>query len=71
LKPRREDAHAKAKLTRRRGKDGEGSETECDREQHVADVTGETGEAEVDASLRPLARALLALAEQPSREEEP
>jgi hypothetical protein len=71
LRPRREDAHAKARLSRRRGSDGEGAESERDRQQHVADVVAETGEAEVDASLRPLARALLALAEQLSRQEEP
>jgi hypothetical protein len=70
LRPRREDAHAKARLTPRRGKDGEGA-SKRDRQQHFADVAAETGEAEVDVSLRPLARALLALAEQLSREEEP
>jgi hypothetical protein len=51
------------------GKTGRARKSERDRQQH--DVAAEAGEAEVDASLRPLARALLALAEQLSREEEP
>jgi hypothetical protein len=50
---------------------GAGKTGRARRANAVADVAAETCEAGVDVSLRPLARALLALAEQLSREEEP
>jgi hypothetical protein len=44
---------------------------ERERQRDGFDVAGEPDETVVDASLMPLARALLALAEQLSREEGP
>jgi hypothetical protein len=44
---------------------------ERERQRDGLDVAGEPDEAEVDATLRPLATALLALAEQLMREEAP
>jgi hypothetical protein len=44
---------------------------ERERQRHGLDAIAEPDEARIDATLRPLARALLALAEQLSREEAP
>jgi hypothetical protein len=69
LRPRREDAPTEAGLSRRCGRGDDAAEVEREWQMDGADVTGEPDEAEVDASLRPLARALLALAEQLRQEE--
>jgi len=70
LRPRREDAPTEAALPHPRGK-GEAAEQDGDRRPDGLDA--EQGEipSEDDDSLRPLARALLALAEQRSGEEGP
>jgi hypothetical protein len=73
LRPRGADVPA-AEGTRRRGRVAEAADVadvERDQPDAVLIAGEERAEAEVDASLRPLARALLALAEQLSREEGP
>jgi hypothetical protein len=47
------------------------ADVERDQRRDGLDAVAEPDETEVDASLRPLARALLAFAEQLSREEGP
>ena len=76
--PRQRPAAPTCSLTRRRGdaqSEGlphrRGSDVYEDKERERPEASGEPAWAEVDASLRPLARALLALAEQLSREEAP
>jgi hypothetical protein len=69
LRPRREDAPTDAGLRRRRGRGDDAAETE--RRRDGLDAVAEAEAAEVDATLRPLARALLALAEQLMGEEAP
>lgn len=68
---RRGDAPTETGLPRRRGRGDGPTDVERERRRDGLDVAGEPDEAEVDASLRPLARALLALAEQLSQEEGP
>jgi hypothetical protein len=70
LTPRRGDAPGGAGLPRSHRK-GEAAEQGRKRQRNVLDAIAEPGEAEVDATLRPLARALLALAEQLMGEEAP
>jgi hypothetical protein len=69
LRPRREDAPTEAGVTRRREKGDETTDRLRQQEARV-DASNEPVLTEVDASLRPLARALLALAEQLMRGEE-
>jgi hypothetical protein len=69
LRPRREDAPSEARLPRRRGK-GEGKQEREGRFESL-DAEEEPIRSQDDDSLRPLARALLALAEQLGREEGP
>jgi hypothetical protein len=71
LRPRREDAPTDAELRRRRGRGDDAADVERDRWRDGLDAVAEADAAEVDASLRPLARALLALAEQLMGEEAP
>jgi hypothetical protein len=70
LRPRREDAPTEAGVTRRREKGDETTDRLRQQEARV-DASNEPVLTEVDASLRPLARALLALAEQLMGEEAP
>jgi hypothetical protein len=69
LRPRREDAPTDAGLHRRRGRGYDAADVE--RRRDGLDAVAEAEAAEVDATLRPLARALLALAEQLMGEEAP
>jgi hypothetical protein len=73
LRPRRGDAPTEAEGFRRQGRIEAADVADVEREQQeaVRIAAEERGAAEVDASLRPLARALLALAEELSREEGP
>lgn len=71
MRPRREDAPPEAGVTRRREKSDETADVERDRRPDGLDAVAEAEAAEVDANLRPLARALLALAEQLMGEEAP
>jgi hypothetical protein len=71
LRPRRREATTGSKLLRTRERSGEAAENEREQRKEPLDVRTEPVGAEVDASLRPLARALLALAEQLSQEEGP
>jgi len=71
LRPRREDAPADAGLRRRRGRGNDAADVERERPRDGLDAVAEAEAAEVDATLRPLARALLALAEQLMGEEAP
>lgn len=64
MRPRRGDAHAEIEVLSRSGRDGEAAQEERGHLGEGLDVAGEPDEAGVDATLRPLARALLALAEQ-------
>ena len=69
MKPKRKDAPITARLPRSRK---EVADTAAQREQLEArDAREESDEAADDVSLRPFARALLALAEQLSQEEMP
>jgi hypothetical protein len=70
LRPRREDAPTEAGLPRRNER-GEAAEDRLREQEARLDASDEPKLTEVDVSLRPLARALLALAEQLSREEGP
>jgi hypothetical protein len=69
LRPRREDAPTDAGLRSRRGRGDDAADVE--RRRDGLDAVAEAEAAEVDATLRPLARALLALAEQLMGEEAP
>ena len=71
MRPRREDAPTEAELRREHGRGGEPADVEREGQRDGLDVAGERepDEAEVDATLTPLARALLALAEQLMGEE--
>jgi hypothetical protein len=71
LRPRRGDAPTEAALPRQRRSGGEAGEDEREQRREPLDARSEPDAPEVDASLRPLARALLALAEQLRREEGP
>ena len=71
MRPRREDAPTDAGLRRRRGMGDDAADVQRERRRSDFDVSGEPDEAEVDATLRPLAKALLALAEQLMGEEAP
>jgi hypothetical protein len=68
LRPRRGDTPSEARLPRRRGR-GEAAEQEPERRSNGRDAEEEPIRSVDDDSLRPLARALLALAEQLRREE--
>jgi hypothetical protein len=70
LRPRRGDTPSEAGLRRRRGS-GEAAEQERERRSDGLDAEEEPIRSADDDSLRPLARALLALAEQLRREEGP
>jgi hypothetical protein len=69
LRPRRGNAPTEAELPRRLARGGEASDNERIQRKDPLDVTEEWVGSEDDASLRPLARALLALAEQLQRED--
>jgi len=69
LRPRREDAPTDAGLRRRRGRGDD--VTDVERRREGLDAVTEAEAAEVGATLGPLARALLALAEQLMGEEAP
>jgi hypothetical protein len=70
VNPRREDAPIEAGLPG--GREGLADTADAQREYREApDAREERGETADDVSLRPLARALLALAEQLTREEAP
>jgi len=71
VRPRRGDAPAEAGLPSPARIGGEVPDEERERRKDPLDVEGELVESEDDASLRPLARALLALAEQLSQEKGP
>lgn len=70
MRPRRGDAPADDGLPHPRGK-AEAAEQDRERRPDVLDAEKGKIRSEDDDSLRPLARALLALAEQLSREEGP
>jgi hypothetical protein len=67
--PRRGDAPTETELLRRLGRSGDASDNEREQREDNPAVNGERAGSEDDASLRPLARALLALAEQLTQEE--
>lgn len=69
MRPRRGDAPPEAELLRRRVRSGEAAYDECEQSPDPDGVREEMVGSEDDASLRPLAQALLALAEQLRREE--
>jgi hypothetical protein len=71
LTPRRGNAPPDASLPRRRRSSDGISEREREQVDDPLDIRDKSVEAEVDANLRPLARALLALAEQLRREDAP
>jgi hypothetical protein len=71
LRPRREDAPTDAGLRRRRGRGDDAADVEREWQPDGLDAVSEPDAAEVDATLRPLARALIALAEQLMGEEAP
>jgi hypothetical protein len=68
LRPRRGDTPSEARLPRRLGR-GEATEQEPERRSDGLDADEEPIRSVDDDSLMPLARALLALAEQLRREE--
>jgi hypothetical protein len=70
LRPRRGDAPTETGVTRRREKGDENADR-LRRQEARLDASDEPVLTEADVTLRPLARALLALAEQLSREEAP
>ena len=70
MRSRREDAPTEAALRRRDNSD-ETAEDRLRNQEIRLDASGEPVLTEVDATLRPLARALLALAEQLMGEEAP
>ncbi|HLB62060.1 MAG TPA: hypothetical protein VJN50_04915 [Actinomycetota bacterium] len=69
MKPRRGDAPTEARLPHRSDGGDEAAEDRLRGQEACLDAGDEPVLAEVDATLRPLARALLALAEQLIREE--
>jgi hypothetical protein len=71
LSPWRGNAPIDAGLPYPRGRGGEAADVERERRRDGLDAIAEPDETEVDTTLRPLARALLALAEQLMREEAP
>jgi hypothetical protein len=71
LRPRRGDAPTEAGLTRRHERGDKNAEDRLPKQEARLDERDEPVWTEDDASLRPLARALLALAEQLSQEEGP
>ena len=71
MRPRREDAPTGAGLPRGHEKGDENAEDRLRKQEARIDESDEPVLTEVDATLRPLARALLALAEQLSQEEGP
>ena len=71
MRPRREDAPTEAALPRRRDKGEETAEDRLRNQDVRLDASDELVLTEGDATLRPLARALLALAEQLMGEEAP
>jgi hypothetical protein len=71
LRPRRGDAPTGARLTRAVKGREEAQNDDRERWENHPDAGQEPVWTEDDASLRPLARALLALAEQLVREDEP
>jgi hypothetical protein len=71
LRPGREDAPTDAGLRRRCGRSDDAADVESDGRRDGLDAVAEADAAEVDATLRPLARAVLALAEQLMGEEAP
>jgi hypothetical protein len=70
LRPRREDAPTEAGIPRRH-ENGDDTAVRLRKLGACLDASDEPAETEVDATLRPLARALLALAEQLIGEESP
>jgi hypothetical protein len=70
LRPRRDDAPTEAEVTRRREK-GDDTADRLRKQEALLDASHEPVLTEDDVSLRPLARALLALAEQLMGEEAP
>jgi hypothetical protein len=68
LTPRRGDAPTEAELPRRRNGSDAASDDEREQQEDSLNVSEGLGGSEDDVSLRPLARALLALAEQLQRE---
>jgi hypothetical protein len=70
LRPRRDDAPTEAEVTRRR-ENGDETADRLRTQDAQLDARDEPVATEVDATLRPLARALLALAEQLMGEEAP
>jgi hypothetical protein len=71
LRPRREDAPTDAGLRRRCGRGDNAADVERDPRRDGLEAVAEADASEVDATLRLLARALLALAEQLMGEEAP
>jgi hypothetical protein len=71
LRPRRGDAPTETERFRRRRRSGDPSASEREQREDAPAVNEERVGSEDDASLRPLARALLALAEQLTREDAP
>jgi hypothetical protein len=71
LRPRRGDAPTGAGLPRAARRWEEAQNEDRERRENRLDASQEPVWTEDDASLRPLARALLALAEQLMREEAP
>jgi hypothetical protein len=71
LRPRREDAPTEAGVTRRHDNADETAEDRLEDQEVRVDRSDEPVLTEVDATLRPLARALLALAGQLMGEEAP
>jgi hypothetical protein len=71
LRPRREDAPTEAGLPRRRDTGDETAEDRLRNQEVRLDASDEPVLTELDATLRPLARALLAVAEQLMGEEAP
>jgi hypothetical protein len=68
LRPRRGDAPTEAGLPRRHEKGDENAKDRLRTQEGRPDESDEPVLTEVDATLRPFARALLALAEQLSQE---
>jgi hypothetical protein len=71
LRPRREGAPADAGLRRRRGSGDDTADVERNRRRDDVNAVAGADTAELDATLGPLAKALLALAQQLMGEEAP
>jgi hypothetical protein len=71
LRPQRGDAPTDARLPHGSDRGDEAAEDRFRKQEARLDARDEPALTEVDATLRPLARALLALAEHLSREEAP